>query len=180
MGCVKSDFGKRGDRGDAHVRPDEPRRVWSGAPRASRAVIGNTVAHGHAGPSVTMALRHSNLPIDWTDSLSVLVSAVPPCSKRQLYPITLSALTGTASFGASTILGSRIVKVDPRPSSLSTVMSPPIIWQKRWLMTRTRPVPPYLLAVVEDACENSRNNLPSCAEWRRNIKREPPSLSLVS
>ena len=74
MGCVKSDFGKRGDRGDAHVRPDEPRRVWSGAPRASRAVIGNTVAHGHAGPSVTMALRHSNLPIDWTDSLSVLVS----------------------------------------------------------------------------------------------------------
>ena len=27
----------------------------------------------------------------------------------------------------STILGSRIVKVDPRPGSLSTVMSPPII-----------------------------------------------------
>jgi hypothetical protein len=85
------------------------------------------VAHGHAGPAVTMALLHSNLPIDWTDSLSVLVSAVPPCNKRQCYPITLSTLTGTASFGASTILGSRIVKVDPRPSSLSTVMSPPII-----------------------------------------------------
>jgi hypothetical protein len=28
---------------------------------------------------------------------------------------------------ASTVRGSRIVKVDPRPGSLSTVMSPPII-----------------------------------------------------
>src|ERR1700731_264590 len=51
MGCVKSDFGKRGDRGDAHVRPDEPQRLWSGAPRASTAVDGNTVAHGHTEPS---------------------------------------------------------------------------------------------------------------------------------
>jgi hypothetical protein len=32
------------------------------------------------------------------------------------------------ALGASTILGSLIVKVDPRPGSLSTVMSPPIIW----------------------------------------------------
>jgi len=31
----------------------------------------------------------------------------------------------TPSFGASTILGRRIVKVEPRPTSLSTVMSPP-------------------------------------------------------
>jgi hypothetical protein len=84
MGCVKSDFGKRGDRGDAHVRPDEPQRVWSGAPRASTAVDGNTVAHGHTEPSVTIALRHSNLPIDWTDSPSVLVSAVPPKPDRLL------------------------------------------------------------------------------------------------
>jgi len=30
-------------------------------------------------------------------------------------------------------------------------MSPPIIWQNRRLMTRPRPVPPYLLAVVEAA-----------------------------
>src|SRR5258708_32411911 len=36
-----------------------------------------------------------------------------------------------AATGASTILGSRIVKVEPRPGSLSTVMSPPIILQKR-------------------------------------------------
>ena len=36
-------------------------------------------------------------------------------------------LAATTSFGASTILGSRIVKVEPRPGSLSTVMSPPII-----------------------------------------------------
>src|ERR1700730_13857720 len=72
MGCVNSDFGKRGDRGDAHVRPDEPQRVWSGAPRARSAVIGNILAHGRAGPSVTMALRQSNLPIDGTDSLGVL------------------------------------------------------------------------------------------------------------
>ena len=37
------------------------------------------------------------------------------------------------SFRASTILGSRIVKVEPWPGSLSTVMSPPIIWQNRRL-----------------------------------------------
>jgi hypothetical protein len=47
--------------------------------------------------------------------------------KRRLYPIILSALAGTASLGRSTILGSRIVKVEPRLGSLSTVMSPPII-----------------------------------------------------
>ena len=48
-------------------------------------------------------------------------------SKRQLYPTTFSTLAGTTSSGASTILGSRIVKVDPRPGWLVTVMSPPII-----------------------------------------------------
>src|SRR5262249_1266027 len=36
--------------------------------------------------------------------------------------------------GASTILGSRIVKLDPWPGSLSTVMSPPIMRQKCRLM----------------------------------------------
>jgi hypothetical protein len=30
-------------------------------------------------------------------------------------------------FGGSTTLGNRIVKIDPRPVSLVTVMSPPII-----------------------------------------------------
>jgi hypothetical protein len=33
----------------------------------------------------------------------------------------------TLSLGPCTILGSRIVKVEPRPGSLATVMSPPII-----------------------------------------------------
>ena len=43
------------------------------------------------------------------------------------------------ALAASTILGSRIVKVEPRPGSLSTVMSPPIIWQKRLLIASPRP-----------------------------------------
>ena len=42
----------------------------------------------------------------------------------------------SASFGASTILGRRIVKVEPRPGSLSTVMSPPIIWQTTFWTSR--------------------------------------------
>ena len=67
------------------------------------------------------------------------------------------------ALGASTILGSRIVKVDPRPGSLSTVMSPPIIWQKRRLIASPSPVPPYLLAVDEEACENSWNS------WRAQL-----------
>ena len=44
------------------------------------------------------------------------------------------------------MLGSWIVKVEPRPSSLATVMSPPIIWQKRLLIASPRPVPPYVEA----------------------------------
>ena len=38
--------------------------------------------------------------------------------------LRVGTLAATASLGASTILGSWIVKVDPRPGSLSTVMSP--------------------------------------------------------
>jgi hypothetical protein len=38
--------------------------------------------------------------------------------------------------------------------------APPIIWQKRRLIASPRPVPPYLLAVAEDALENSWNNFP--------------------
>jgi len=37
-------------------------------------------------------------------------------------------------------------------------MSPPIIWQNRLLIASPRPVPPYLLAVPEEACENSWNS----------------------
>ena len=41
------------------------------------------------------------------------------------------------------------MNTEPLPGSLSTVMSPPIIWQKRLLIASPRPVPPYLLAVVD-------------------------------
>jgi hypothetical protein len=65
------------------------------------------------------------------------------------------------AFGASTILGSLIVKVDPWPGSLSTVMSPPIIRQNRLLIARPRPVPPYLRVVEVSAWENSGTACPS-------------------
>jgi hypothetical protein len=45
-----------------------------------------------------------------------------------------------SAFPIPTIRGTRIVKVEPRPSSLSTVMSPPIIWQNPLLIARPRPV----------------------------------------
>jgi len=64
---------------------------------------------------------------------------------------------------ASTILGRWIVKVEPRPGSLSTVMSPPIIWQKRLVIASPRPVPPYLQVVDASAWENSWNSLPICS-----------------
>jgi len=41
------------------------------------------------------------------------------CSKQRTYAM---------SVGVSTICGRRIVKVEPRPGLLSTVMSPPIMW----------------------------------------------------
>jgi hypothetical protein len=47
------------------------------------------------------------------------------------------------------------VNTEPLPGSLATVMSPPIIWQNFRLITKPSPVPPYLLAVVEEAWENS-------------------------
>src|SRR6202048_1050246 len=67
---------------------------------------------------------------------------------------------GYRASGGSTIRGSRIVKVEPRPGSLATVMSPPIIWQKRLLIASPRPVPPYLRVVDASAWENSWNSLP--------------------
>jgi hypothetical protein len=76
-----------------------------------------------------------------------------PISGPNLKPVDTTELMHSQrhSLGASTIRGSRIVKVDPRPGSLSTVMSPPIIWQNLRLMTSPRPVPPYLLAVADEA-----------------------------
>ena len=55
------------------------------------------------------------------------------------------------------------MKVEPSPGLLSTVMSPPIIWQKRLLIASPRPVPPYLRVVEASAWENSWNSLPICS-----------------
>ena len=51
--------------------------------------------------------------------------------------------------------GRRIVKVEPCPGSLATVMSPPIMRQKRRLIASPRPVPPYLRVVEASAWVNS-------------------------
>ena len=55
------------------------------------------------------------------------------------------------------------MKVEPRPGSLVTVMSPPIIWQKRRLIASPRPVPPYLRVVEASAWTKSWNSLPICS-----------------
>ena len=44
-------------------------------------------------------------------------------------------------------------KVDPTPISLSTPISPPIIWTSCFAMLRPRPVPPNRLVVDASACE---------------------------
>jgi hypothetical protein len=59
---------------------------------------------GHCSARLLAALRAS--------------SGLMQCNKEHAYWIALEA---------STILGRQMVKVDPRPGSLSTVMSPPII-----------------------------------------------------
>ena len=56
-----------------------------------------------------------------------------------------------------------MVKVDPRPTSLATVMSPPIIWQNFLVIASHSPVPPYWPAVEASACENAWNSLPICS-----------------
>ena len=56
---------------------------------------------------------------------------------------------------APTCAGRRMVKVDPWPGSLSTAISPPIIWQKRRLMASPSPVPPYLRVVDASAWTKS-------------------------
>ena len=55
------------------------------------------------------------------------------------------------------------MNVLPLPSSLSTVMSPPIMWQKWRLMASPSPVPPYLLAIEGSAWVNGRNSFFSCS-----------------
>ncbi len=53
-----------------------------------------------------------------------------------------SAAASDSSAALLTSCGSRIMKVEPSPMALSTVISPPIIWQKRRLIGRPSPVPP--------------------------------------
>jgi len=54
----------------------------------------------------------------------------------------LSAAASDSSAASATSSGNWIMKVEPSPTALSTVMSPPIIWQKRRLIGRPSPVPP--------------------------------------
>ena len=57
----------------------------------------------------------------------------------------------------------RSVNVEPRPGSLSTVTSPPIMRANRRVIARPSPVPPYRLLVAESACANASNSLAICA-----------------
>ena len=72
--------------------------------------------------------------------------------------------TRTPSFFSRLIrAGSETMNTEPLPSSVSTETSPPIIWQKRRLITRPRPVPPYLREVEASA-------------WVKAWKRRPELL----
>src|SRR5918998_2939269 len=54
--------------------------------------------------------------------------------------------------------GTRMVKAEPRPTSLSTEMPPPIKAQSFWLKARPSPVPPYLLEVDAATCPKFWNS----------------------
>ena len=56
--------------------------------------------------------------------------------------VTVASPAAFAASMASTLAGNRIVKVEPSPTTLVALRSPPIIWQKRRLMASPRPVPP--------------------------------------
>ena len=81
-----------------------------------------------------------------TEGLLSAKSGLMHRSKQRAYSMGLEA---------STVLGSRIVKVEPRPGALSTVMSPPIIWQKRLLIAS--PVQCHRI----------------CSPWRRKPAKTP-------
>ena len=68
-----------------------------------------------------------------------------------------------AMAGLAEVAGNRIVNVDPFPGSLSTVTSPPIMRQKRRLMARPSPVPPYLRVVEASACAKGLKSFPTCS-----------------
>src|ERR1017187_3651063 len=54
-------------------------------------------------------------------------------------------------------------KREPRPGSLSTVISPPIIWQNFLLIANPKPVPLYFRVAEPSTCEKGWNSLPRCS-----------------
>ena len=53
--------------------------------------------------------------------------------------------------------------MEPLPGWLSTLISPPIIWQKRRVMARPRPVPPNLRVVEASAWVKARRAPSICS-----------------
>ena len=78
---------------------------------------------------------------------------------------TLGRDAGSASArsGVRASAGRRTVKVEPCPGALATVMSPPIIRQRRRLIASPSPVPPYLRVVEASAWVNASNSFPICS-----------------
>ena len=66
----------------------------------------------------------------------------------------VAGIFASTTAAGPTTAGKRTVNVVPLPASLSTAMPPPIISQKRCVMARPRPVPPYLRVVDASACVN--------------------------
>jgi hypothetical protein len=74
-----------------------------------------------------------------------------PPSIACAYPLSL-LISSSFNHDNSMRAGKRIVKIEPRPNSLSTVISPPIIKQKWRLIVNPKPVPPYLRVVEASPC----------------------------
>ena len=55
------------------------------------------------------------------------------------------------------------MNVEPLPGALSTVTSPPIIWQNRRVIASPSPVPPYFRVVDASACVNGWNSRSTCS-----------------
>ena len=96
---------------------------------------------------------------------------VSSCRRRIRRLVALSSTTSArrpgSSAGATSSASSvcepagrstRSVKVEPRPSTLSTTSSPPIASASRRLMARPRPVPPYTRVVEASTWLNERNS----------------------
>src|ERR1022692_2916689 len=84
----------------------------------------------------------------------------------QLYPAhfqTPPPRTGQEACPTSRPAGRRIEKREPRPGSLSTVISPPIIWQNFLLSANPKPVPLYFRVAEPSTCAKGWNSLPKCS-----------------